>query len=236
MIGTRAVVLCCLCASALAQVCDPSKLAGSYALQLSGTTTVSGDEKPATSLARVVFDGHGKLSGISSTMFSGFLLANPVTGSYEARADCSLAWKLQDDSGAFQNFAGTLAPDLARGQFRQTDPGAPQRGLILKSLDKCNAQDLRPRYAYAVSGSTTPMQEGGSRQTISAKGTVDIARNGSFQVDSDCVVQFDLVVLDPAGREQWLRMRGILVSGGQEILGIETDPGAMVSARLSAPQ
>jgi len=31
-----------------------------------------------------------------------------------------------------------------------------------------------------------------------------------------------------------LRMRGQLVNGGREILAIETDPGAMVAARLNA--
>jgi len=232
----RLLLLLLLSTAAAAQVCDPAKFAGTYALQLSGTTTISGVEKPATSLARVVFDGQGKLSGISSTMFSGFLLANPVTGSYEARADCTLTWKLQDDSGAYQNFAGTIAPDLVRGQFRQTDPGAPERGVMVKSADKCTAQDLRARYTYSVSGSTTPMQEGDRRQTVSARGTVDVARNGSFQIDSDCTVRFNLIVLDAAEREQWLDMRGLLVSGGQEILAIETDPGAMVTGRLSVAQ
>jgi len=63
-----------------------------------------------------------------------------------------------------------------------------------------------------------------------------VARNGSFQVDSDCTVRFNLIVLDAAEREQWLDMRGLLVNGGQEILAIETDPGAMVTGRLSVAQ
>src|SRR5437764_11608644 len=123
--------LLCLCCRA-ADVCDPAKLSGTYAVQLSGVTTISGTEKPATSLARIVFDGSGNLKGTASAMFTGFLLANPVTGTYEAHADCGLTWKLQDDSGAFQNFSGTLSPDLNRAQFRQTDPGGAQRGILLK--------------------------------------------------------------------------------------------------------
>src|SRR5947208_9811947 len=85
-----------------AQVCDPTKLIGPYGFQLTGTTTISGAPKPTTSLGRIVFDGKGSLGGTSSAMFSGFLLGNPVTGSYEAKYDCSLTWKFQDDSGAFQ--------------------------------------------------------------------------------------------------------------------------------------
>ena len=98
--------------------CDPSHFAGSYALQLTGTTTISGDEKPATNLSRLVFAEEGKVSGVSSTSFSGYLLGNPVTGSDELGIDCSLNWKLQDDSDAWQHFAGKLMPDLASGQFR----------------------------------------------------------------------------------------------------------------------
>jgi len=47
-------------------------------------------------------------------------------------------------------------------------------------------------------------------------------------------VQFDLILLDPNQRMISLHMRGILVNGGNEILAIETDAGAMVAARLSS--
>ena len=216
----------------LADVCDPAKLAGPYAFQLSGTTTISGTEKPATSLGNLTFDGHGNLSGYSSTMFSGFLLGNPVTGSYEAHTDCSLTWKLQDDSGAFQNFKGTITPDLERARFQQTDAG-PQQGILMRSPGACTAQNLAARYSYTVSGSTTPMQDGDTARTVSTKGTVDVARSGTFQVNSDCTVEFDLLVLRD-GRLASMHMRGILVNGGREILAIQTDPGAMVAGRFIA--
>ena len=48
--------------------------------------------------------------GYSSTHFSGFLQGNPVTGAYEAHNDCSLTWTLQDDSGNYQHFTGTMTP------------------------------------------------------------------------------------------------------------------------------
>jgi hypothetical protein len=78
------------------------------------------------------------------------------------------------------------------------------------------------------------MQEGDSGRNVTAKGTVDVARNGTFQVESDCTVQLDLVLLGPTQRLVSLRMRGILVNGGREILAIQTDPGAMVQARFIA--
>jgi hypothetical protein len=230
----RTILILAAALSLRAQVCDPAKLIGSYGFQLSGTTTISGDEEPTTSLGRIVFDGKGGISGTSSAMFSGHLIGNPVTGTYEARPDCSITWKLQNDSGAFQNFAGTFSSDLTRAQFRQADPGGPQHGILQRSADNCTAQDLRKSYAYTVSGSTTPMQDGDTTRTVSAKGTVDVARNGTFQVDSDCTMQFDLILLGPDERLISLHMRGILVRDGAEILAIQTDPGAMVAAQFSS--
>jgi hypothetical protein len=223
------------CTSARADVCDPARFAGAYAFQLSGNTTIAGPEKPMTSLGRLTFDGTGNVSGTSSAMFTGLLLGNPVTGTYEAHADCTLSWKLQDDSGAFQNFAGTMSPDLARVQFRQTDPGGPQRGTMQKSPDRCTAADLQPRYTYTVSGSVIPMQDGGPSRTVSGRGTLLVTDNPSVQVEDDCTVRFDLLLRAPNDEEQLpMKMRGYLVNGGKEILAIQTDPGAMVSGRFSS--
>src|SRR3954467_358547 len=84
-----------------AAVCNPAALAGPYAFQLSGSTDISGKPQPTSSLGRLVFDGKGNVTGTSSAMLAGFLQGNPVTGAYEAKEDCSLTWKLQDDSGAY---------------------------------------------------------------------------------------------------------------------------------------
>ena len=216
-------------AAQAADYCDPVKLAGPYAFQLSGSTTISGEQKPTASIGRVVFDGRGGLSGTASATFSGFLLGNPVTGTYEAKPDCSVTWKLQDDSGGFQNFTGTLSADGARIQFRQSDPGGAQRGIMQKTSDACSAASLLKKYAYTVSGSTTPMRPGDVAHTVTAKGTLDVAENGSFQVDSDCSVRFALTIPDAT-----LTMRGFLVNGGLEILAFQTDP-APWCRRASAP-
>jgi hypothetical protein len=218
-------------------VCNPADLVGPYAFQLSGSTEISGTPQPTVSLGRIAFDGSGNLSGTVSATFSGLLLGNPVTGSYEAKSDCSVIWKLQDDSGAFQNFSGMLSADAKSVQFRQTDPGGVRRGIMKKSSDACSAADLLENYDFTVSGSTTPMQPGEVAHAVSAKGTLDVARNGSFRVETDCSVLFQLTL--PAGA--WhsaelapMAMRGFLVNGGKEILAFQTDPGAMVAARLTS--
>lgn len=216
--------------AAAADYCNPVNLVGPYAFQLSGSTKISGEEKPTASLGRIVFDGRGGLSGTASATFSGFLLGNPITGTYEAKQDCSVTWKLQDTSGAFQNFAGTLSADGARIQFRQSDPGGAQRGIMQKTSDTCSAATLLKKYEYTVSGSTTSMRAGDVAHSVTGKGTLDVAENGSFRVESDCSVRFSLTLPAPDGT---LTMRGFLVNGGLEILAFQTDPGAMVSARFS---
>jgi hypothetical protein len=220
-----------------ADVCNPSDVAGPYAFQLTGSTDISGAPHPTASLGRIVFDGNGNLSGTASATFRGLLLGNPVTGTYEAKWDCSLTWMLQDDSGAFQHFSGTLSPDGARVQFQQTDPGGAQHGIMQKTPAACSASDLRPKYNFTVSGNVRAMLPGQVGHTVDAKGTLDVAQNGTFQVDGDCSVQFAWTLAPPngqAGDASPMNMRGFLVNGGKEILAFQTDPGAMVAARLSS--
>ena len=219
-----------------ADVCNPAALIGPYAFQLMGTTDIAGSPQPTVSLGLIVFDGHGSLSGTASATFRGLLLGNPVTGSYEARSDCSVVWKLQDDSGAFQNFSGTLSPDGASVQFRQSDPGGARRGTMKKTPDSCSAADLSTQYSFSVSGSTTPMLPGEVARTVSARGRLDVAANGTFRVDRDCSVLFQLTLPAEPGsgvESSAMSMRGFLVNGGKEILAFQTDPGAMVAARLT---
>ena len=220
-----------------AEVCNPADLVGQYAFQLTGSTSISGAPKPTVSLGRIAFDGRGNVSGTASATFRGLLLGNPVTGSYEAKSDCSVVWKLQDDSGGFQNFSGTLSADGTRVQFRQTDPGGAQRGIMKKTSDSCSAADLLEVYDFTVSGSTTPMRPGDVSHAVAAQGTLEIAENGSFQVESDCSVRFGLRLPAKDGRDAEtspMSLRGFLVNGGKEILAFQTDPGAMVAARFSS--
>jgi len=211
-------------------VCNPTKLAGPYAFQLSGSTTISGTQRGTASLGRITFDGSGSLSGTASATFTGLLLGNPVTGTYEAKSDCTVTWTLQDDSGAFQNFSGTVSSDGTRVLFRQTDPGGAQNGIMQKISDRCSAADLQKKYKFTVSGSTAPMQSDEVPQTVSAEGTLVVDENGTFQVDSDCSVHFVWTL--PHGPLP-MTMRGFLVNGGKEILAFQTDPGAMVAARFT---
>jgi hypothetical protein len=106
-----------------------------------------------------------------------------------------------------------------------------------KTSDTCLAVDLLKKYSFMVSGSTTPMQPGEVPHTVFAKGTLDIAQNGSFQVESGCSVRFGLTLPAQDGQvaeRSPMTMRGFLVNGGKEILAFQTDPGAMVAARFTS--
>ena len=235
-----------------ANSCNPRDLEGTYGFQLTGETTISssGEPKPAVSLGRLVFDDSGGVSGTSSAKFAGLLLGNPVTGRYEARRNCSVSFDLQDDSGGHQHFSGVAAPGGVRVRFRQTDPGGVRDGLLVRvPPDGCRASDLKQKYTFTLSGSIVPMTEEGASREVSAKGVMEQDSNHHFRltlegsplhatdvaisVESDCTVEQELM-LPVEGNASPVKLRGILVDQGKEILAIQTDPGAMVSARFVA--
>lgn len=237
----------CFGATALAaqevDVCNPAKLQGAYGFQLSGQTNISGTSKPVASIGRVEFDGQGGVTGTSSVNFAGYYLGNPVTGKYEASADCTLTWSLQDESGAWQHFRGKLTPDLLAARFSQTDPGAAQNGTMQRVAPKCSAAALAPAYSFTLSGNATPMNPGEVPRRITADGVAEpdaagtlkltIANTtsaGSISIDSDCVANVTLNL--PAGLT--VALRGVLVENGKRILAVETDPGTTVTAIFNA--
>lgn len=236
----------------LAAVCTPSAVEGVYGFQLSGETNVSGSAKPAASVGRLVLDGMGSLSGVSSVDFAGYFLGNSVTGTYQARSDCSISWSLQDDSGAYQHFSGTATPDGKLVQFRQTDAGGARHGVMVQAAASCSAGDFRGGYKFSISGSTIAMLEGATGGTVSLEGTAeadgggavsvrlngasDASPTGTAEVDDDCFVRLDLPFPGSSGQMSSRKFRAMLVNGGKQLLGIETDPGAIVTLRMDAAQ
>jgi hypothetical protein len=226
-----------------AVACTEQDLDGPYGLQLSGQTTISGTSAPAVVLVRLVFDGDGGVTGYSSVNFNGLLLSNPVTGTYDVQSDCTLSLSLQDDSGAWQHFAGKVTS--RGGDLHQTDPGTGVRGPMLKAKDECKPADFLPRYAVTLSGTSTPLATGGEARAVSGEGTITatgsgrlnfkigtLSGDGTFDVQPDCIVNLEL---NPSGTDtKAMGLRGIMVNGGKDILAIETDPGESVAAHFRA--
>ena len=237
-----ASALLCLTARA-ADECSEEHLDGPYGLQFSGETTISGTSAPAPGLARLVFDGEGSVTGYSSVNFNGVLLGNPVTGTYDVQSGCALSLSLQDDSGAWQHFAGKLSSDGAA--LRQTDPGAGVEGVLLKAPDSCTVTDFRSRYRVTISGVSTALATGGASKDVSGQGTLSttgsdrfefkigsLSGDGTFEVQPDCIVNLEF---DPPSQDTGpMKLRGILANSGKDILAIQTDPGQSVAARFRA--
>jgi hypothetical protein len=218
-------LLFALLPAAAAPVCRETEVAGSYGGQSSGDTTIAGTRKPAVTLSRLVFNPDKSISGYSSVSFDGLLLGNPVTGTYETKSDCSMTWSLQNDSGGYQHFSGTTAPGGNRVAFQQTDPGAGQHGVIARTADACTAGDVRPQYAFTW-GKAKGALEAAADGTITITGVETLPSSGTIQVDSDCIVHVEF------GDE--IKLRGILVSGGAEILAIRIDPLTATAVRFIA--
>lgn len=239
-----------VCQAYAADVCDPRKFEGAYGVQLSGSTTISGASKPVALIGRLVFDGTGSVSGYVSVNFTGLLLGNPVNGKYELHDDCALTWSLQDDSGAFQHFSGSVTGDFVRAQFHQTDEGGASRGVLVRTPKVCGASALQKRYTYSISGSTTPMLPGETAHAVSSNGVVEVGDGGSFtltadgphapsggtlQVDADCITNIDLALsVGDSNATVAMKLRGVLLDDGKEILAIQTDPGTTVTAKFTA--
>lgn len=239
-----ALVACSALEAQAVDVCEPGKFAGAYGFQLSGQTTISGASKPVAAIGRLEFDGQGGVTGQASTGFSGYFLGNPVTGKYQASADCTLTWSLQSDSGAWQHFQGKLTPDLLAARFEQTDDGSAQNGTMQKVAANCSVAALAPRYSFALAGNAIPMESGDEPphrinadgiaepdQAGAVKLTVENATgSGTIAIDSGCIATLTLNL--PSGTT--VSLRGVLVDGGKRIIAVESDPGATATATFSA--
>jgi len=248
----RSLVFLCLAAigtmPSAAQVCGRDDVSGAYGFQLSGTTSIGADgPQPMVAIGRLVFDGQGGVTGVSSADLAGYFLGNPVTGSYTFKSDCSLTFALQDDSGAFQHFTGLAKPGGASIEIHQSDPDTGERGAMERTLESCDAASLRGAYNFTLSGIASQFdteEAPGSKISIAGTVTADGAGNltfttsagkttGSYQLDSGCVAEIELGILE-GNSAGILKLRGVLVKQGKLLLAVESDPARIASARFTA--
>jgi hypothetical protein len=234
-----------------AAVCDPKTLHGPYGFSLTGSTTIGGPTRPVAVVGRLIFGESGNLAGVSSASFTGLTLGNPVTGKYEAHTDCSVQWKLQDDSGAFQHFSGTMSADGGRVSFRQTDQGGAGNGILVRTMHECSKRSLAGKFNLAASGSTVDVGTAVESLRVSldglliADGTGGLSfaagpnepapLAGTYDVQGDCFVDIALELAAGETHKVAMHFRAILVETGREVIGIQTDPGTTVSLRLLSP-
>jgi hypothetical protein len=230
-----------------AAVCDPKRLQGAYGLSLTGSTTIGGTTRPVAVLGRLVFDDSGNVSGTVSASFTGLILGNPVTGKYDTHADCSVTWSLQDDSGGFQHFTGTMSADGGRIGFRQTDPGGVQSDILLRTMGRCSESTLAGNFQLTGSGSRVDINtavestrvsfshvmiaDGAGGLFYDAGPDEPVLGAGTYDVQDDCFAEFGLELTEGGSEKATRHFRVILVEKGRA-LGIQTDPGMIVALQL----
>ena len=228
-------------------VCDANAFQGPYGFSLTGTTTIGGPARPIAVLGRLVLDGSGNLTGISSATFTGLTLGNPVRGTYEAHWDCSVTWNLQDDSGSYQHFAGTMTPHGEHIVFRQTDTGGAEEGIMLRTMDGCSASILAGKFNLSISGATIDINtaaesgrvsftglliaDGAGALSLATRSDVPAVTAGTYDVHDDCFVELTLD-LRVGSKMETMHFRAIVVEKGREVIAIQTDPGTVVALRL----
>ena len=230
-----------------AAVCDPNAFHGAYGFSLTGTTTIGGPARPVAVVGRLVLDGVGNVSGISSAAFTGLTFGSPVRGTYEAHWDCSVTWNLQDDSGNFQHFAGTIEPNGEHIVFRQTDPGGAEEGIMLRTMDGCSDSSLAGKFNLTISGATLDIDtavesgrvsftglliaDGAGGLSFATRPDLPTLAAGSYDIQGDCLGELKLE-LRLGSKTETTHFRAIVVENGHHVLAIETDPGTVVALRL----
>ena len=232
---------------ATAQVCGGNDIHGAYGVQLSGTVSIGvNGPQPMASISRLVFDGQGGIAGVSSADMAGYFLGNPVTGSYTFKTNCSLSFELQDDSGAWQHFAGLAKEGGSMVQIHQTDPDTGEPGIMVRTPAACRTAGLHGDYSLALSGAAsqfatnrTPGAAFSIEGTVSADGAGNLLFNspagkttGSYELDSDCVVEIELGVPQDDSADL-LKLRGVLVDQGNLLLAVESDPAGIAAGRFT---
>jgi len=215
-----------------AETCDARVFNGAYGFSLNGTTNIGDRARPAAVIGRVVVEDSEHLAGVSSASFMGLVYGNHIIGTYQVQTDCTITWTFQDSSGGLQHFAGTMTVDGSRIEFRQTDSGSPQNGIMLRSMKACSEPGL-VRIDFTASGSTVNLLDPAEVRTVDLQGamTADGAHHlayvsdtdeppapvGTYELSEDCFVT--LVVSPPPGQEPPPAIPGS-PSGGVVIPGL----------------
>jgi hypothetical protein len=172
--------------------CSAAMLAGNYAMQLSGTPSVTVAKTiagisvppsivrkvnedaakggkatvPATGILRLYLDGAGLVTGWSSVNIRGSWLQGAITGSYSVDQDCSTAFTLTDASGVTGNYAGAVVGQGDSIYVIQTDDGVGVSGFARKTRGFCQTSDVAGTFGIQYSGVTADIVRRGERLVL----------------------------------------------------------------------
>ena len=187
-------------------------------------------------------DGQGNLSGSWTLNSTGTISTGTFTGTYVIAANCagSLTFSTEDQSPA--NFNIVLDDTNHGFQMIQSDNGYAQSGFgLAQGATTCGLTGKKQVFAMNLLGDLYPSDDiedivgqlgfngKGSisgTATLSVDGTIStVSVTGAYTENADCT---GTAQITPAGFST-MNFNTVMVSGGQELLLIETDSNTFVA-------
>jgi hypothetical protein len=108
--------------------CSDATLKGTYLFAQNGVEIKGNDQRPFALAGYDVFDGQGKVRGVSSGNFGGEVFRkDPFTGTYTVKANCTGTVTFRDGAAAQGDMF--IAPDGSKFAFVRTTPEDVSAGI-----------------------------------------------------------------------------------------------------------
>jgi hypothetical protein len=109
--------------------CSDATLKGTYLFAQNGVEIKGNDQRPFALAGYDVFDGQGKVRGVSSGNFGGEVFRkDPFTGTYSVKANCTGTVTFRGGGSATQGDV-FIAPDGSKFAFVRTNPEFVAAGI-----------------------------------------------------------------------------------------------------------
>ncbi len=229
--------------SGVAQVgatgCDSTLFSGPFEYAISGFTLTG----PFADSGRIVADGRGGFTGISTFSAAGLIQRRTFSGTYSLGSDCSGTATLVDSLG---NSATLAIAAVNYGQdvlFIETDTGTDVAGRASRAQYACSNASVSGAYSYSITGyldsnsTLTLVADAGlltsdgngnvsGSDSISETGVVQSRMlSGYYSVGTDCTGS--IVLGDSLGNAYHFDL--FVGDGGNHIAFIQTNNGAVTS-------
>jgi hypothetical protein len=239
--------------SAAWATCSNPSLSGTYGFLHSGIS----NSVPVAGLTQVTFDPTtGTYKGEDTASQDGLISAEPLTATYKVNSNCTVTARVKIGShpGADASFA--LTPSGFFFLFQK--PGATSDGFGLKQgSPSCTNAGVEGTFAFEATGTwvtgapvTGPVAFIGElnlRVDSSGKGVItghlSSSQDGNILIFAQDPVAFgSYSIRDNCRGTANIKLKGqpemhfslVVVSGGSELLAIETDPDTVVTGTLVA--
>lgn len=227
--------------------CANHSLRGAYGFATDGQAfDANGEFAEIASAGRIVFDGHGNLTGRETESLNGSITEPTFWGTYSVQPDCTGTATIHSDLTT--NLRFVLVEGGQEVNVIDTDPGVVAAGQITRQeLTHCTLASVKGVYSFAASGSFYAAGaevgdfaglgriqfDGRGHATESFSSSFNGSQSADIQtatytVNADCTGTYTST--HPNGQVD--HVNTVLVEGGAEIKFIVTDAGAVASGTV----